>query len=217
MKYINIRYWIVVLIFTGCKAGGNDTGVEYAPQMYHSVPYEPLTQMIEAPDGIIGSWYYVPNSTPYNDYGGKQPMNMREPVAGTIPRQNYSMLTNKNTASIDQPILYYNLHKDSVNQADALKNPLPETEAVLADGKELYLSYCTHCHGENGNGQGKVGQVYGGVASYQSRAAQEWTEGHIFHVITHGIRRMWPHGSQVNPEERWKIVRYVEKLRDEGK
>ena len=37
-------------------------------------------------------------------------------------------------------------------------------------------------------------------------------DGHIYHVITYGIRRMWPHASQVNPEERWKIVHYVHRL-----
>ena len=37
-------------------------------------------------------------------------------------------------------------------------------------------------------------------------------DGHIFHVITYGKGRMWPHASQVNPEERWKIVHYVHRL-----
>jgi len=34
----------------------------------------------------------------------------------------------------------------------------------------------------------------------------------IFHVITHGKGRMWAHGSQVTPEERWKIAHYIHKL-----
>ena len=36
----------------------------------------------------------------------------------------------------------------------------------------------------------------------------------FFHVITHGKGRMYPHGSQVNPEERWKIAMYVATLQN---
>jgi hypothetical protein len=38
------------------------------------------------------------------------------------------------------------------------------------------------------------------------------TEGHIFHVITMGKGLMWPHGSQISPEDRWKIAKYVKTL-----
>jgi hypothetical protein len=38
------------------------------------------------------------------------------------------------------------------------------------------------------------------------------TEGHIFHVITYGKNLMWPHGSQISPEDRWKIAKYVKAL-----
>jgi len=37
-------------------------------------------------------------------------------------------------------------------------------------------------------------------------------DGHIYHVITHGKGRMWPHGSQISSENRWKIVLYVHEL-----
>ena len=61
-------------------------------------------------------------------------------------------------------------------------------------------------------GDGLVGQKIAGVPAYNSRAVQNVPEGHIFHVITHGKGRMWPHGSQVSIEDRWKIVRYVQVL-----
>ena len=52
-----------------------------------------------------------------------------------------------------------------------------------------------------------------GVANLTSDALQNVTEGHIFHVITMGKGLMWAHGSQVSPEDRWKIVMYVNQLR----
>ena len=69
-----------------------------------------------------------------------------------------------------------------------------------------------HCHGEKGAGDGKVGAVYKGVPNYSSDALSTVSGGHIFHVITFGKARMWPHAAQVTPEERWKIVHYVQRL-----
>ena len=167
--------------------------------MYHSVPYEPLSQV---KDKEIGSWldsnpednhgeFY--NSNPYNNYE----MTMREPVPGTVKRGNY---------------LPYRIPKDSIDLASKLKSPLEDSEEVLKQGKVFYTRYCIHCHGEKGMGDGLVGVVYKGVTAYNSRAVKDKTEGDIFHTITHGKGRMWAHGSQISIEDRWKIVKYVQTL-----
>ena len=93
-----------------------------------------------------------------------------------------------------------------------LTNPLDSSSAVLAEGKRLYGIYCTHCHGATGTQPGLVGEKYAGVPSYTSAAVKNLNEGHIFHVITHGRGRMYPHGSQLNIQERWAVVRYVQTL-----
>ena len=51
-----------------------------------------------------------------------------------------------------------------------------------------------------------------GVANLQGNAYLNMTEGHIFHVITWGRNLMQPHGSQISPEDRWKIAKYVKVL-----
>jgi len=207
----------LAVLIIGCKADENDTGIEYAPQMYHSIPYEPLTQITKegVPNGPIESFYYEDfiNSMPFTDKKG--PSNSLEPVAGTIPRQFYQV---KNTmsahADTTNELMKYDLHKDSLNlAAEILKNPLPVgDEQLLAEGKELYLSFCSSCHGANGQGNGKVGEVYKGVPNYAVGRYATLPEGHIYHVITHGKGRMWAHKSQLSPTERWKVVRYVQKL-----
>jgi mono/diheme cytochrome c family protein len=198
-------FGLITILVVACKPGKDDPGMEYAPNMYHAVSYEPLTQIT---DKDAGAWvgsdedeygeYF--NSNPNNPFG----MTMRKPVGNTVPRSENGMLP-------------YRLPKDSVELAgEIMKNPLPDTEAVVAEGKVLYTKYCTHCHGENGGGSmdetAKVGAVYQGVPSYSAGATSRLSEGHIFHVITHGIRRMGAHGSQVQQEDRWKIVRYVQTL-----
>ena len=193
----------LVVAVSACTAKGDNPGLEYAPQMYHSIPYEPLTQI---KDERKGSWlsnredgkgeFY--NSNPNNPY--KQ--NVREPVKGTVRR------THNN-------ILPYRLKKDQLVEAALIENPFPATPEVQAEGKRLYEQYCQHCHGANGKGQGKVGVVYAGVPSYSAPNKKDLSQGHIFHVITHGYNRMWPHGSQINEERRWKIARYVQQLQQQ--
>ena len=188
------------IILSSCGAGKNDPGLEYAPNMYHSVPYEPLKQVT---DSESGQWVNYSEDTEVGEYYSSNPnnpfgMNMREPVPNTIRRGDY---------------IPYRIPKDSFALAErVLVNPLDSTEAVVSEGKVLYTRFCGHCHGENGQEPGKVGEVYAGVPSYTSAAIIDKKEGHIFHVITHGKGRMLAHGSQLSVEERWKIVRYVQIL-----
>ena len=199
MNKIIVATFAVVLL--GCRAGGNDPGLEYAPNMYHAVPYEPLAQI---KDKDAGNWvssledgkgeYY--SSNPYNPYE----MNMRMPPANSVPR----------TAGGYLP---YRIPKDSLEYAArTLKSPLDSTAAITEEGKLLYVRFCQHCHGENGQGDGPVGVALAGVPAYNSALVKDKPEGHIFHVITLGKGRMGAHASIVSPEERWKIVRYVEQL-----
>ncbi len=199
---LNIAIVITFCIFlVACGAKGDRTGYEYAPQMYHSVPYEGLSQVTDEQAGQLisnredgkGEFF---NSNPHNP----NRMNMRQPPENTVSRNRYGLLP-------------YNIPKDSLElAARLLKNPLPDDGAVLAEGLELYKRFCTHCHGATGGGDGLVGQVYMGITPYNSAAVKDKTEGHIYHVITHGKGRMNSHASQLAPMERWKIVRYVQTL-----
>lgn len=170
----------------------SETRWEYAPNMYHSEAYEPLTQIYDD-SSSFGEDY---NSNPYNPFR----MNMREPAKFTIKRNKYSLLP-------------YHISKDSLDfAAKTLVNPISATdEAVLKEGKALYVRYCAHCHGAEGNGDGPVNDAYKGVANLAGGNALNYTEGHIYHVITHGKGRMWPHASIVEPMERWKIAAYIKK------
>lgn len=199
---LNIAVVLAFCIFlVACGAKGDMTGYEYAPQMYHSVPYEGLSQVTDEEAGLLisnredgkGEFF---NSNPHNP----NRMNMRQPPENTVSRNRYGLLP-------------YSIHKDSLElAARLLKNPLPDDDVVLAEGLELYKRFCTHCHGDTGGGDGLVGQVYMGITPYNSAAVKDKTEGHIFHVITHGKGRMQSHASQLAPMERWKIVRYVQTL-----
>jgi mono/diheme cytochrome c family protein len=196
-------------LLASCGAGGDNQGTEYAPNMYHSVAYEPYSQIVDENAGRwVTSIEYQPtgpgkeghaeyfNSNIYNPYH----MNMREPAPHTVPRNK-------------QGYLPYRIGKDSLAFAAAtLKSPLDSTAAIVGEGKVLYEMYCDHCHGPKGEGNGKVADKYAGVPNYKSDALKNITEGHIFHVITMGKGLMWSHASQVSPEDRWKIAKYIKTL-----
>lgn len=188
------------VLLAGCTAHGDNQGKEYAPNMYHSVAYEPLTQIT---DESAGTWvnsldngrgeYF--NSNKYNAHR----MNMREPAPNTVKRNAQGWLP-------------YRIPKESLDLAESMKSPLDSTAAVIASGKAMYTTYCQHCHGAKGQGDGKVADKYPGVANLTGDAYKTISEGHIFHVITHGKGLMGAHGSQVSPEDRWKIAKYVKTL-----
>lgn len=187
----------IALGMVSCSAEGDYPGTEYAPQMYHSVPYEPLSQIRNEEEGMWlsnredekGEFY---NSNPNNPHA----MNMRKPVPNTVPRNPQGMLP-------------YRLRVADLEGAALVENPIEFNDQVLAEGKELYVQYCSACHGTGGEGDGKVGEVIGGVANLKGGAYINLPEGHIFHVITHGKGRMGAHGSQITADRRWKIVHYV--------
>lgn len=193
LKLVTILAGAVLLLTTSCKRGHNETNLEFAPNMYEAVGLEPYRQT--KPSTI-----------------NPQGLNMRLPAKGTISRPNYRTTFGEG-ADMKTDLMVYNIPKDSISIAErVLTNPIADSEKSLEEGKVLYGRYCVHCHGEGGKGDGLVGKEYKGVPNYSADAYKTMNDGHIYHVITHGKGRMWPHGSQITPEERWKIVQYVHKL-----
>lgn len=182
-----------------------DPRVVYAPNMYYSEAYEPLSQITDEDAGAFvdsdedypyGEYF---NSNVYNRYPSNSytPMNMRDPAPNTVKRGNV------------QP---YRLAKDSLEAAKRVNYPDlidPMSPAALADGKILYGKFCQHCHGASGAGDGPVSQAFPGVANLTTDRVKAYAPGQIFHIITHGYGRMWPHGSQIQPAERWLITAFV--------
>ena len=96
-----------------------------------------------------------------------------------------------------------------------LKSPLDTLSTKDADtAKELYGIYCAICHGNAGNGQGKLvtqGKLLG-IPNYKDRVI---TTGSVFHVQTYGLNSMGAYSNQLNAHERWLVATYVMKLKSE--
>ena len=111
-------------------------------------------------------------------------------------------LTNKFPATLD-------LDGESVDtNKDMLK--------VMKRGKERFHIYCSHCHGETGNGKGMITQrgltLKREPANYHSERLRKMPVGHFYDVMTHGFGIMFSQASRVKPDDRWAIVAYIRAL-----
>jgi mono/diheme cytochrome c family protein len=97
-----------------------------------------------------------------------------------------------------------------------LTSSLDSTQIDYDRGKVLYEVYCGICHGNKGAGQGTLvkREKILGVPSYAD-AGRAITTGSIYHVIYYGKNTMGSYANQLNEEERWQVVAYVEKLKAE--
>lgn len=124
---------------------------------------------------------------------------MQPPVPGTIPRGTI-------------PYQYKKTDEDRALAGKNLVNPLEHNEKNVQRGKEAYGIYCLQCHGEAGDGKGRlfVSKKYTyPPASLLSEKMRTAPEGDIFHVITVGWGIMGEHGSMIKQEDRWKIAMYI--------
>ena len=125
-----------------------------------------------------------------------------------------------NPVGFDRVDEYPNTPEGYQAASQNLSNPFPLTKANLEEGKSLYVSMCSHCHGYQGHGDGSIVKMekfpappsYATGTSSRGGAMKDLTDGKIFHTITYGLNLMGPHKNQLTPDERWKIVMYVHEL-----
>lgn len=94
--------------------------------------------------------------------------------------------------------------------------PIPVTEELLKRGKERFMVFCSHCHGEIGDGKGMIAQrgftLARPVGNYHSKRLREMPVGHFFDVMTNGYGTMYPMKGRIRPSDRWAIAAYIRVL-----
>jgi hypothetical protein len=159
-------------------------------------------------DNLKPNYQYMPNmyeAVSYETYSESNAFkNGKEgqlPPAGTINR-GFEVYDYPNTTE------GYELAKAN------LKSPLDSTSVDLEKAKGLYEIYCAICHGNAGDGKGKLVTQgkYLGVPNYKDRVI---TTGSVFHVQQFGLNSMGSYANQMNAHERWLVSSYVMKLKSE--
>jgi len=158
-------------------------------------------------------WDYFPDmfySTAYETFS-KNPnfsdgMTMRVPPVGTIP-QGYT------------PFEYTVDPESRIKAGKELQNPFTPGEENLLRGKTVFNTFCIGCHGIKGDGDGYLftSGLYPRKPGVLSRdKGLTLKDGEIYHTITLGFGTMGSHASQIQPDDRWKIVLYIRELQKES-
>ena len=118
------------------------------------------------------------------------------------------------TASRDfRPTRYGPSDAERRRAARELTNPEPSTIDALHRGETVFRNFCAHCHGPRGRGDGPVAKRVPLLSmSVAGQATGDLPDGELFHIITYGRNNMPPHGAQISPEDRWRLVRYLRDL-----
>lgn len=128
-----------------------------------------------------------------------------------VPYESYSENpVFKNRVTMQTPVPG-TVHREAWVVEDESKNPLPVSSSVVNQGGHLYGNFCMHCHGVTGKGEGPVSAKFLKPPTYQEERVMALSSKDIFDVITNGKGAMPSHGKQIDPMDRWRIVRYVEK------
>jgi mono/diheme cytochrome c family protein len=198
------------LMLASCnRAGKNNTGSIYMPDMTYSNAYETYsTSEITTAEG--------------------NNMSARQPVPGTIP---YGYIPDDPKIKADAGMLMSYMIKNhfshDLTQQDAerlragneIKDPLEHSEENLAEGKRLYDINCSPCHGEKGEGNGQLIELPGGGDGPFTSRPQPYNtllpplkDGAIFYSVSYGRNMMGPYGFQLSVNERWQVIHYIKKL-----
>lgn len=110
-----------------------------------------------------------------------------------------------------------NMLKDIVIPIEAknLKNPLPNTPEVIAQGRGEYNMYCALCHGTDGRADTTLGRaMYPPAMDLTSPHVQHWGDGELFWIIQNGVRMTgMPAWKGILPDQDiWKLVRFIQAL-----
>ena len=202
MKNRHIKFLIAIFgiaLFASCAKDPSSTGKNFMPDMAYPVTYETYS------------------ANPLFDNN----QTARQPVAGTISRGLLPANDTMDEASLKSYLYkrYFPDSPDGYEKAGAeLVNPIVLSDEVLAQGQKTYDVFCAVCHGTTGDGQGSIVQsgAYPPVPAYSERL-KGMTEGKMFHSITYGRNLMGGYSGQVNAEDRWKVIYYIQKLSATGR
>lgn len=94
--------------------------------------------------------------------------------------------------------------------ADTTVNPFKRTNAVIAEGREIYTTYCMACHGKEGNGKGAPGITFAvQPANFHDMDVMRQKDGTLFWKITKGYQGMPGFKTTLTENQRWKVVTYL--------
>ena len=126
---------------------------------------------------------------------------LQAPPVGAIPRGYL-------------PLHYAATPQDATRAGDELVTPdAPGNERALQRGAQVFVNFCSECHGTGATGNGPVAQRgYPAPPSLLAEHAVKMKDGQLFHILTYGQNNMPSYASQLSRQDRWDAIAYVRSL-----
>ncbi len=161
---------------------------------------------------ISGATYFILNKllymTPFDWMSSQLKLNPQKP--SELFSDGFGMRTPVK-GTVAQGFMPY-LAKGQIEPTELLENPFLPTEENLKVGKSKYLTFCSPCHGNFGDGDSRLRGQFPNPQSLHSKRAQDFKDGKIYHVIVNGQNSMPSYAPYLDIEERWAVVNYIRVL-----
>ncbi len=123
----------------------------------------------------------------------------------------------------EEPLLIMDKQTITFHESEALvKEKLKNTfivtgkgseQAMLAKGEKEYQSFCSHCHGNNLDGLGTVGQSFFPLPTdLTGENAIQLSDKELFTVISYGSKNTPALASSMSVESRYAVIRYIRSI-----
>lgn len=100
------------------------------------------------------------------------------------------------------------------------RNPLSVSQESISSGQQAFGSYCSVCHGLDGQNTGVpfASSMSPAVPSLASAEVQDYTDGQLKWIIDNGIypSGMPPSKGEFSDEEMWQMVVFIRHLPGKG-
>jgi len=102
-------------------------------------------------------------------------------------------------------------------EARNMINPIAVSEASIKQGRNLFIIYCSACHGRTGKADSPVSPKVGAIDLTDGYVQNDLSEGWLWGTITFGSYVMPAYGvvgeqggsNDLSVEERWHVVNYI--------
>jgi cytochrome c len=113
--------------------------------------------------------------------------------------------TDDDTAAVTIEIPYEAKYRNNLREA---------TPESIDNGKLIYSSQCTMCHGQSGDGKGDLASRLGyEMPDFTSAEVQKArTDGEWFYILSEGHGKMSGESERIRVNVRWDLVNYIRTL-----
>ena len=99
----------------------------------------------------------------------------------------------------------------------SVTNPVPASDAVIAEGMEHFADHCAVCHANDGSGDTEMGRgLYPPAPDMRLPATQNLSDAELFYIIENGVRLTgmpgWSTGTKEGETSSWHLVQFIRHL-----